>query len=95
MDENKNDQVAINYQIEQHCTRIVYDKALSGVSNVYFIFLIKIDMFKMFKYFLSFSSSIEIVYSTSINYEKNESESCFWMSFFKETGSLTNLSLCS
>ena len=29
----KNDQVAINYQIEQHCMRIVYDKALSGVSN--------------------------------------------------------------
>ena len=51
--------------------RIVYDKALSGVSNIYFIFLTKIDMFKMFKYFLSFSSSIEIVYSTSINYEKN------------------------
>ena len=67
----KNDQVAINHQVEQHCTRIVYDKALSGVSNIYFIFLTKIDMFKMFKYFLSFSSSIEIVYSTSINYEKN------------------------
>jgi hypothetical protein len=94
MDEKKIAQVAINNQIEQHGI-VSYDKALSGVSNIYFIFLNNLDIFKMFQYFFVFlikyrSCFNSVFYSTSIRYEKNESASCFRVSSIKETDSLTN-----
>jgi hypothetical protein len=52
-------QAPINNQSNKFVRELYNDKAISGVSNIYFSFLTNSDIFKMFKYFFSFSS-IEI-----------------------------------